>query len=227
MKILTGAPVRSIERTPDGLRVHAGKSGETILDADMVVHGAGRVPNLAGLDLSRGEISVDEQGILINPYLQSVSNPSVYVAGDANAHGRPLSPVATMEGRIAARNMIHGNTSIPAYGVVPSVVFVSPPLSSVGLREDQSAPDGMKVKVYRKETSGWFSNRRVGISRSGYTVLTEEASGKILGAHLLGYHADEMINLFALAIGKGIPLDELKETLWAYPTAGYDIIRIQ
>jgi glutathione reductase (NADPH) len=64
----------------------------------MVVHGAGRVPNIAGVDLNAGGVSVDEQGIAINTFLQSISNPSVYVAGDANARGKPLSPVATMEG---------------------------------------------------------------------------------------------------------------------------------
>jgi glutathione reductase (NADPH) len=225
--ILTDSPVTSIERRPDGLWVHAGNQGEKILHADLVVHGAGRVPNLAGLDLERGEVSVDERGIQINPYLQSVSNPSVYVAGDANARGFPLSPVATMEGRTAARNMIQGNTFIPDYRAVPSVVFVSPLLASVGLREDQVSNYAEPLVVYKRETTDWYSNQRVGISRSGYKIITAEQSGKIVGAHLLGYNADEMINIFALAIKYDIPLKELQETVWAYPTGGYDIIRIK
>ncbi len=169
----------------------------------MVVHGAGRVPNIAGLDLNAGGVAVDERGIAINPYLQSISNPSVYVTGDANARGKPLSPVATRDGRAAARNMIQGNKLEPGYMTVPGVVFVSPLLASVGLREDQVAKRGMTAVVHQKETPDWYSVRRVGMTRSGYTILTEGKSGRIIGAHLLGYNADEMINVFALAIRTG------------------------
>ena len=106
-------------RSPDRLFVHAGKDEEHIFEAEMVVHGAGRVPNIEGLDLKAGKISVDKNGIAINQHLQSVSNPSVYVAGDSNARGKPLSPVATMDGRTAAKNMIGGNTLTTDYRTVP------------------------------------------------------------------------------------------------------------
>jgi glutathione reductase (NADPH) len=227
IEIFTDMPVVSVEKNPGAFRVHAGKGGAQIYAADMVVHGAGRVPNLAELDLGRANVALDARGIAINPYLQSVSNPRVYVAGDVNARGKPLSPVATMEGRTAAKNMIHGNTIVPEYAAVPSVVFVAPLLASVGLREDQVAKRGIPAVVHKKETADWYSNRRVGITRGGYKILTEEKTGRILGAHLLGYHADEMINLFALAIQQGLTLTDLQETVWAYPTAGYDINRIK
>jgi glutathione reductase (NADPH) len=161
----------------------------------MVVHGAGRVPNIESLDLKAGEVSVDEKGIAIDQHLQSISNPSVYVAGDANARGKPLSPVATMDGRIAARNMINGNTLTTDYQTVPSVVFTSPLLASVGLGEDEAVKCGIKAIVHKQETSEWYSSRRVGIAHSGYKILTEDQSGRIIGAHLLGYNADETINM--------------------------------
>ncbi len=227
IEILTDMPVTSVEKGADSLLVHAGTKGENVFETDMVVHGAGRTPNTAGLDLNAGEVTVDERGIAINQYLQSISNPSVYVAGDVNARGKPLSPVATMEGRDAARNMIYGNRVIPVYEAVPSVVFVSPLLSSVGLKEDQAGKRGITVVVHRKETPDWFSIRRVGITRSAYSILTEGKSGRIIGAHLLGYNADEMINIFALAIKAGLTLADLQEMAWAYPTGGYDINRIQ
>jgi glutathione reductase (NADPH) len=223
IEIFTDSPVASVEKNTDHLRVHA---GEKVFDADMVVHGAGRVPNTAGLDLETGGVAIDERGIAINKYLQSISNPSVYVAGDVNARGKPLSPVATMEGRAAARNMIYGNTDAPDYRAVPSVVFVSPLLASVGLREDQAAKSGITTVVHKKETPEWYSTRRVGITRSAYKILTEGKSGRVIGAHLLGYNADEMINVFALAIRTGLTLADLQNMPWAYPTGGYDINRI-
>ena len=149
MKIFTDMPVTSVEKSADAIHVHAGKAGEKVFETDMVVHGAGRVPNIAGLDLNAGGVAVDERGIVTNQYLQSISNPSVYVAGDANARGKPLSPVAAMEGRAAARNMIQGNNIEPNYTAVPSVVFVIPLLASVGLREDQVAKQGMTAVVHK------------------------------------------------------------------------------
>jgi glutathione reductase (NADPH) len=220
-------PVASVEKSANTFHVHAGKSGEKVFDTDMVVHGAGRVPNTEGLDLNAGGVAVDERGIAINTYLQSISNPSLYVAGDANARGKPLSPVATRDGRAAARNMIQGNKVEPTYLTVPSVVFVSPLLASVGLREDQVAKQGLTAVVHKKETPDWYSVRRVGMTRSGYKILTEGKSGRIIGAHLLGYNADEMINVFALAIKTGATFADLQEMAWAYPTGGYDINRIQ
>ncbi|MDD1675642.1 MAG: NAD(P)/FAD-dependent oxidoreductase [Methanomicrobiales archaeon] len=226
IRILTGMAVTSIEKKDNILHVYAGTTENGVFDADMVMHGAGRVPNLTGLDLGNGGVSVDERGIETNQYLQSVSNPSVYVAGDANARGKALSPVATRDGTTAARNMIRGNTIAPDYTAVPGVVFVSPLLASVGLSEDEAVARGITPVVHRKETADWYSNRRIGNSRSGYIILTEQGSGRIIGAHLLGYNADEMINIFSLAIRHHLSLEDLKETLWAYPTAGYDINRI-
>ena len=139
IKILTNMPVTSVNRDPDHLIIRAGQAGEHTFEADMVIHGAGREPNISGLNLKAGGVQVDEKGIAINQHLQSVSNSSVYVAGDANARGKALSPVARMEGRMAARNMIRGNTLTPDYSSIPSVVFTSPLLASVGLREDEAA----------------------------------------------------------------------------------------
>jgi glutathione reductase (NADPH) len=225
--ILTNMPVTSVNRDPDHLIIRAGQKGEQTFEADMVIHGAGREPNISGLNLKAGGVQVDEKGIVINQHLQSVSNSSVYVAGDANARGKALSPVARMEGRMAARNMIRGNTLTPDYLSIPSVVFTSPLLASVGLREDEAANREIETVVYKKETSDWFSNRRIGIVYSGYKILTEKKSDKIIGAQLLGYNADEMINVFALAIRAGMKLADLQEMAWAYPTGVYDINRIR
>ena len=227
IEIRTNMPVKSVEEGPDGLFVRAGKSEEHIFEAEMVVHGAGRVPNIESLDLKTGDVSVDEKGIAINQHLQSISNPSVYVAGNANARGKPLSPVATMDGRAAARNMISGNKLTTDYRTVPSVVFTSPLLASVGVTEDEALKCGIKVVVHKQETSEWYSSRMVGIAQSGYKILTEEQSDRIVGAHLLGYNADETINIFALAIRTGMKLADLQEVAWAYPTAAYDINRIR
>jgi glutathione reductase (NADPH) len=132
-----------------------------------------------------------------------------------------------MDGRTAARNMTNGNTLTTDYRTVPSVVFTSPLLASVGLGEDEARKCGIKAVVHKRETSDWFSSRSVGVAHSGYKILTEDQSGRIVGSHLLGYNVDETINIFALAMRAGMKLADLQEVAWAYPTAAYDINRIR
>jgi glutathione reductase (NADPH) len=100
-----------------------------MIKADMVVHGAGRVPEIDDLDLlATGIERENKKGVKVNEYLQSVSNPVVYAAGDAAASGGlPLTPVASYEGEIVANNLLEGNHIKPNYKGVPSVVFTIPP----------------------------------------------------------------------------------------------------
>ena len=140
----------------------------------------------------------------------------------SDTDGPALTPIAGYEGRIVAANLLEGHHITPRYDVIPSVVFTVPPLARVGLREEDARAKGLSVVSHREDTSTWYSSRRVGETFSGSNVLVESESGRILGAHLLGPHADETINLFALAMRGGMTADRLKEMLWAYPTHGAD-----
>ncbi len=81
----------------------------------------------------------------------------------------------------------------------------------------------LRFRTNHANTSGWYSSRRVGEKYSGYKVLVEEGSDRILGAHLLGPNSDELINIFALAIRSGLRATDLKEAIYAYPTHASDI----
>ncbi len=93
----------------------------------------------------------------------------------------------------------------------------------MGLQEEAAKQQSLRFKVKHEDTSGWYSSKRVGIKYSGYKTLVEEDSGRILGAHLLGTHAEEVINIFALAIRKGITAEDLKTMIFAYPTSTSDV----
>lgn len=218
--------VEGIEKGSGALVVHASAAGKKhAVETDLVVHGAGRVPDIDDLGLNVAGVEWDErQGVKVNGYLQSVSNPAVYAAGDAAASGGlPLTPVAGYEGRAVAANLLKGNHAKPDYAGVPTVVFTTPPLAAVGLQEETARERGLKFRVNHANTSGWYSSRRVGEKHSAYKVLIEESSDRILGAHLLGPNSDELINVFALAIRSGIPAASLKEMIFAYPTHGSDV----
>jgi glutathione reductase (NADPH) len=204
------------------VRVRQG-AREAELEADLAVHGAGRVPDIDDLALEHAGVEREERRIRVNEYLQSVSNPQVYAAGDAAASGPPLTPVAGYDGRIVAANLLKGNHQTPDYSVVASAVFTVPPLASVGLLETQARERGLSFDVHHQRTDGWYSSRRLRETHSAFKVLVERDTRRILGAHLLGPHAEELINVFALAMRGGLTSDTLKSTMFAYPTHASDV----
>lgn len=216
--------VEAIERRPDALLVQAtSDAGPVTVETDMVVPSAGRVPDIGDLHLDVAGVEHDRRGIAVNEYMQSVSNPAVYAAGDAARGGLPLTPVASFEAHVVASNILEGNHKKIEYPPIPSVVFTLPPLASVGLQEDEARDKGLRFKTNHERTSSWYSSRRVGEEASGYKVLVEEQTGKILGAHLLGPHAEELINLFAMAMRCGMTSRDFKKSIFAYPTVGSDM----
>ena len=226
IEVRLGSTVTEVERSNAAFIVHAQKEGRsTQLEADLVVHGAGRVPEFDDLDLDAAGVKWHTNGVVVNEYLHSVSNPGIYAAGDAAANGAPrLTPVAALDGHTVAANLLQGSERRTAdYSVVPSVVFTIPPLAATGLLEGDARHRGLAFDVHQDTTSSWHSSRRVGETHSGFKVLVEKTSGRILGAHLLSPRADDAINLFAIAMRTGATASMLKQTLYAYPTAGSDL----
>jgi glutathione reductase (NADPH) len=223
-----GTEAIRIEEGAAQLIVSASTSGETATFAtEMVVHAAGRVPEINDLNLDAVGIEWEKRGVRVNEFLQSVSIPGVYAAGDAAASGgAPLAPVASYEGSIVAANLLKGNHQRPQYLGIPSVVFTVPPLASVGLDERGAREQHLEFRVDKEMTSTWYSSRRVAETYSGHKVLVEEGTDRILGAHILGSEAAEVINLFALAIRSGMRATDLKHMLFAYPTSGSNIPRM-
>jgi glutathione reductase (NADPH) len=149
--------VMGIEQHSGGLSVRTTKDGETeICEAEIVVHGAGRVPDLEDLDLAAAGVRFDTNGVEVNEYLQSVSSPAVYAAGDAAAGGRPLTPVAGYEGEIVAENLLNGNHRMTDYRAVPSVVFTIPPLAAVGLSEQEAREQSRRFRIHHENTADWY-----------------------------------------------------------------------
>jgi glutathione reductase (NADPH) len=216
--------VEAVETQGSGFAVQASSdAGSVTFEADMVVHSAGRIPDLAGLDLDKAGVDHDRGGIVVNEYMQSVSNPAIYAAGDVAKGAPQLTPVASFEAHVAASNLLEGNHRRNEYPPIPSVVFTLPPLARVGVQEDEAREKGLDFEIHHELTSSWYSSKRVGEPLSGYKLLVEQDTGRILGAHLLGPRADELINLFAMAMHAGITSREIKRIIFAYPTLASDM----
>jgi glutathione reductase (NADPH) len=216
--------VTGIGRTTSGYRATTTSGGkQQTVNTDLVVHAAGRAPDLTPLNLAAAGVQVDNGRIKLNEYLQSVSNPAVYAAGDAAQNGPPLTPVSSHHAHVVAANLVRGNARRPDYRGVPSVAFTVPPIASVGITEEQARAQGLKFRTKSLKASSWFTARQMAEPVYGFKVLVDEASDLVLGAHLVGPHVDEVINIFALAIRHGLTVASLKQTMFAYPTGASDI----
>jgi glutathione reductase (NADPH) len=158
--IQLGSEAIGIEKHDSVLTVRTSTSGEQrTLEADLVVHAAGRVPEIDDLNLVAAGVEWDKRGIKVNGFLQSVSNPAVYAAGDAVASGGPpLTPVAAYDGMMVAANLLKGNHQEPNYLGIPTVVFTIPSLASVGLSESKAREQCLKFQVKKEMTSGWYQS---------------------------------------------------------------------
>ena len=220
-----GTTVTRIERDGSGaVVVHAQQGGtQKQFRAEAGVLAAGRVPAIGDLELDDGDVEYTKHGVTVNSFLQSVSNPNVYAAGDAaDGGGLALTPVAGYEGEIVASNLLHGNHRTTNFSGLSSMVYTIPPLGSTGLTEAEARKQGIDCKVRTGDMTQWYSARHVAARRAFYKVVFEKTTRKLLGATILGPHAEEQINIVALAIRNGLDAEALAKTLFAYPTAASD-----
>ena len=224
IRVRTAVSVKRIERVNGRLRVHFTHEGaEHAADAERVVNGAGRVANVAALDLAAGQVEHANGRIAIDHYLRSTSNPNVYVCGDAVPTSPQLSPIATYEGEIVGRNIVEGPKHAPDYASMATSVYTVPPLASVGLTEAAARQAGFAVDVHTNDMLDWFSAKTYAETVAWSKVIVDQSTDRILGAHFVGHSGQELVNIFGLAMRFSITASQIRENIYAYPTFSSDI----
>ena len=219
----TNLPPCSLSREGNELTLCAGDDHQEF-KADCVVSAAGRVADVSRLNVEKSGLELNAKGgVKVNQYMQSVSNPRVYAAGDVVGNAMELTPVATMEGMVAANNIINGNAAQADYSVIPYTLFTHPTVSSVGLREEEVAAAGIPYHIAKGSAAGWASFRRIGEMHPAFKVVISDEDDTVLGATITGHNSEEMINSFAFAMRTKTTIAELRSWLWAYPSFGYEI----
>jgi glutathione reductase (NADPH) len=218
IEITFQARLKAVRRQPEGLAVEFEADGRAqSLRADFVLNAAGRVAAITDLALENAEVETDRRGVIVNEFLRSQSNPQVFAAGDARGRVQ-LSPVASYEGRIVARNFLENDAERVRHDWIPRAVYTVPPLASVGLTESDARKRGFDIRVTTNDMTGWKVYQIAGEQVAHSKIITEAQSGSILGAHLYGQSAGEIINIFGMAMKFGILADDLKNFVYAYPT---------
>jgi len=221
IKIVLNESPLSVESTENGLILQSSKG--RVYEADLIIEATGRVPNLSVLEGGHGKVKSSLHGVIVNEFLQSVSNPRVYAVGDCAATQYMLAPVADEEGKTAACNILQGNIQTIDYSAVPRVLFTIPSIGSVGLTEEQAKEQNLDFRVNQGMTTHWPSSKRIGEEYGTYKILIDNRTDEILGAHIARHSASEAINVLALAMKYRIKASEVAEFMWAYPTVTSDL----
>lgn len=217
--------ITAITKSSSGYTIHTDTAGTPdSIQADLIVHGAGRVAELSTLNLDAGQVAHGKHGVEVVGHLQSLTNPAVYAAGDAaDTAGPPLTPVAVIEAKVAASNMLKSATTVPDYAATPTAVFTVPELVRVGMLEHEAQSEGLNVDVRYTDTSGWYSNYRIGETAGATKILVDKATDLIVGAHLFGHGYAELANTISVAMKHDLTTRQLKSTTAVYPSTGSDL----
>jgi len=214
IKLLSGVRVDRIERNHNGIHAYL-NNGEELVSEKLLVS-IGRAFNVDNIGLEalgilkgpRGEIAVNER--------METNISGIYAIGDVTG-GPLLAHVASKEGLVAACNCCGIDTSMD-YSVVPAGTFTSPEIGSVGLREQEAAAKGMNVKVGRFQFRMLGKAHVIGEITGMVKIIADAGSGRVLGVHIIGPHAAELVHEGALAMQGGLTAEAIAGMMHAHPT---------
>jgi glutathione reductase (NADPH) len=216
------APFEKIVKRKDGsLRIHL--AGSSPIDADLLLWAVGRAPNTEGLGLEKAGVKLGEnKAILVDEDNQS-SVPWLYAIGDVTDRVQ-LTPVAIREGQAFADTMYGNKPTRVDYTNIPSAVFSHPPIAAVGMTEGQARN---KLGGYKTYVSDFRPMKNVLAGRnerSLYKLIVDEETGKVVGIHMIGPEAPEILQAAAIAVKAGLTKAQFDETIALHPTMSEELV---
>lgn len=216
--IVNQAKVNGVTKQGEALVVTYEYKGEQkTCEADTVLVAVGRAPNVQALNLSEVGIDYSPKGIAVDENMRT-NLPHVYAIGDVNGQCM-LAHAATFQG-FRALNRIQGKADTIRLDLIPAAVFTSPEAAMVGLTEEQCKEKGMKVTAkksfFRANGKALAMNEPDGFCK----ILISSEDGRVVGCHLFGAHAADLIQEVSALMNKGITLEEFKQIIHGHPTLG-------
>jgi glutathione reductase (NADPH) len=216
----TKAIFEKIEKTSEGLRCHL--SDGRMVETDIVLHAIGRVPNIVRLNLDAADVVLAGNAIKVDSEFRT-SQPHIYAVGDV-IDKLQLTPVAIRQGHAVSHALL-GEVAIETdLDNVPSAVFSSPPLASVGLTDEAAKLAGYEIRIYQAE---FRPMRNILAKRDERTVcklIVDSQSDKLLGVHMFGPDAPEIIQMAAIALKMGATKKDFDRTVAMHPTAAEEFV---
>jgi glutathione reductase (NADPH) len=221
IQFLFNAPLQRIERRADGvLDVRLGNSS---VECEAMMCALGRVPNTDGLGLDSAGVEVDANGaVRVDEYSRSTC-PSIYAVGDVTNRVQ-LTPVAIREGQAFAETVFGKQPTKVDYNCIPSAVFSHPPLAGVGLTEAQARSRLGSVKIYTSDfrpMKNVLANRN---ERALFKLVVDDTDDRIVGAHMIGPDAPEILQVLAVAVKARMRKSQLDECVAIHPTMAEELV---
>ena len=218
-----GTDVQSITRTDDGLRVACTNGSITVVDK--VIYATGRRPNSAGLGLEEAGVELGRFGAVVVDDYSRTRVPSIYAVGDVTDRVA-LTPVAIREGAAFFETVFRGNPTRPDHALIPTAVFTQPEVGTVGLSEED-ARELEEIEVYRSTFRPMMHILADRDERMLMKLIVSRKSRKVLGCHIVGQGAGEMIQLVGIPVKMGATKEDFDATMAVHPTAAEELVTMK
>ena len=230
IKLITSSGVTAVEATEAGLKVHIENSegSSEIVVADAIgLAATGRIPSLAGLELEKAGVDVVKGAIAVNESSQT-SQENIYAVGDCTDRIN-LTPVAISEGRAFADTVFGNKPRLMSHENVPSAVFSTPEAATVGLTEAQAIKTYGEdmIKVYRAKFRPMYYTLAGREEKTLMKLVVHELTDKVLGAHMVGEHAAEIIQGVAIAVKMGATKADFNATVGIHPSVAEEFVTMR
>ncbi|MBE1525919.1 glutathione reductase (NADPH) [Sphingopyxis sp. OAS728] len=219
------APFKSIEKNEDGsLTVHLENSDP--IQADAVLVAAGRVPNSKGLGLEEVGVELDKDGAIKVDETNQSSVPSIYAVGDVTNRIQ-LTPVAIREGQAFADSVFGGKPTVVDYANVPSAVFSHPPIGAVGMTEAEARNKLGSIRVYTSDFRAMKNVLAGRNERALYKMIVNAATDQVVGLHMIGPDAPEILQAAAIAVKAGLTKADFDATVALHPSMAEELVLLK
>ena len=227
IEIETRVVPSSVEATEDGLVLHA-EDGRSFGPADAVLWAIGREPNTAGLELDAAGVTSDQRGFIPTDKLQQTNVAHIFALGDVTGRAA-LTPVAIAAGRRLADRLYGGMDGRHLdYDQIPTVIFSHPPIGTVGMSEAKArARYGDEVRIYTSGFTPLYYALGDKKQRSVMKLITTGSDERIIGCHIIGEGADEMLQGFAVALRMGATKVDFDDTVAIHPTNAEELVTMR
>lgn len=198
------------------------KNGETIA-VDTIMLALGRDPNTRGLGLEAAGVALDERGAIIVDAYSRTNVPSIWALGDVTNRVQ-LTPVAIHEAMCFIETEYRGKPTTPDHDLIATAVFSQPEIGTVGLSEEDAVQRYAEIEVYRAEFRPMKATLSGRAEKMIMKLVVDAASRKVLGAHILGHDAGEMVQLLGISLKAGVTKDDFDRTMAVHPTASEELV---
>ena len=222
IRVLNKTTAEEIEQGQEGLQLKLSGHEET-LTVDTILMATGRVPETESLGLEAAGVEVGEKGAIKVDEYSRTSQSNIFAVGDCT-NRVPLTPVARAEGRAFACT-VFGQPQKLSYDYVPSAVFARPEAASVGMTEAKAREKFGDVQIYHTQFEPLFYSLTEQDERAMLKLVVDEKD-KVLGVHMVGEHAAEIVQSLAVAVRQGVTKDDLDATIGIHPTTGEEFLTL-